>query len=331
MDVWRRAFVSAASSSVRFETVDVFSSHKFGGNQLAVVLDEQRRLSDDDMRRIAIEFGFSETTIVLPPKSEANTAWVRIFSKDGDEMPFAGHPNVGTATVLAWRRSIFGKEVRGTVLLEEKAGLVPLELIEDEAGRPVGATLTAPEPFSLSSPPLPAEAAAALIGLEANDVCAARHPPLAASTGLPFLLVELSSLAALGRSRGVPSAFEALAAGGAATLLPPKVLAYVRLDGSGGGEAARLELRARMHRADGSEDAGTGSANCALAGLLASLDGTPPGLVRARVMQGVEMGRPSELLAEAERKGAGAGAEAVGRVRVGGMCAAVSRGELLGW
>jgi len=330
MDVWRRAFVSAASSSVRFETVDVFSSHKFGGNQLAVVLDEQRRLSDDDMRRIAIEFGFSETTIVLPPKSEANTAWVRIFSKDGDEMPFAGHPNVGTATVLAWRRSIFGKEVRGTVLLEEKAGLVPLELIEDEAGRPVGATLTAPEPFSLSSPPLPAEAAAALIGLEANDVCAARHPPLAASTGLPFLLVELSSLAALGRSRGVPSAFEALAAGGAATLLPPKVLAYVRLDGSGG-EAARLELRARMHRADGSEDAGTGSANCALAGLLASLDGTPPGLVRARVMQGVEMGRPSELLAEAERKGAGAGAEAVGRVRVGGMCAAVSRGELLGW
>mmetsp|Transcript_10971 Transcript_10971/g.35785 ORF Transcript_10971/g.35785 Transcript_10971/m.35785 type:complete len:243 (+) Transcript_10971:173-901(+) len=240
MDVWRRAFVSAASSSVRFETVDVFSSHKFGGNQLAVVLDEQRRLSDDDMRRIAIEFGFSETTIVLPPKSEANTAWVRIFSKDGDEMPFAGHPNVGTATVLAWRRSIFGKEVRGTVLLEEKAGLVPLELIEDEAGRPVGATLTAPEPFSLSSPPLPAEAAAALIGLEANDVCAARHPPLVASTGLPFLLVELSSLAALGRSRGVPSAFEALAAGGAATLLPPKVLAYVRLDGSGGG-AARLE------------------------------------------------------------------------------------------
>uniref|UniRef100_A0A7S3VZ18 PhzF family phenazine biosynthesis protein n=1 Tax=Emiliania huxleyi TaxID=2903 RepID=A0A7S3VZ18_EMIHU len=169
MDVWRRAFVSAASSSVRFETVDVFSSHKFGGNQLAVVLDEQRRLSDDDMRRIAIEFGFSETTIVLPPKSEANTAWVRIFSKDGDEMPFAGHPNVGTATVLAWRRSIFGKEVRGTVLLEEKAGLVPLELIEDEAGRPVGATLTAPEPFSLSSPPLPAEAAAALIGLEASE------------------------------------------------------------------------------------------------------------------------------------------------------------------
>ena len=83
MNVWRRAFVSAASSSVRFETVDVFSSHKFGGNQLAVVLDEQRRLSDDDMRRIAIEFGFSETTIVLPPKSEANTAWVRIFSKDG--------------------------------------------------------------------------------------------------------------------------------------------------------------------------------------------------------------------------------------------------------
>ena len=89
-----------ATSPVTFETLDVFAAARFGGNPLAVVFDEQQRLSDGDMQKVAAEFGYSETTFVLPPRDPSNTAWVRIFSPK-EEMPFAGHPNVGTATVLA--------------------------------------------------------------------------------------------------------------------------------------------------------------------------------------------------------------------------------------
>ena len=104
----RRSFSSSASP-VHFETLDVFATSRFGGNPLAVVFDEQQRLSDSEMQQVAAEFNYSETTFVLPPRDpERNTAWVRIFSPK-EEFPFAGHPNVGTATVLARRGEIFGR------------------------------------------------------------------------------------------------------------------------------------------------------------------------------------------------------------------------------
>ena len=123
------------------------------------------------------------------------------------------------------------------------------------------------------------------------------------------------------------------ASGGLLSDAPPKVLAYVRTDG-----AADADIRARMLRHDGSEDAGTGSANCALMGVLAmlappSLMGQRVGTVAARILQGVEMGRPSELHGEADRLDPDAvnpAADNVGAVRIGGQCARVSRGELLG-
>src|SRR6185369_13959142 len=96
-----------------FETLDVFTDRRFGGNQLAVVPDA-RGISDADMQALAAEFNYSETTFVLPPEDPANTARVRIFNRTA-EMPFAGHPNVGTGYVLASQ----GRDTDGTLRFEE--------------------------------------------------------------------------------------------------------------------------------------------------------------------------------------------------------------------
>lgn len=327
---YRRAASSLSGgtkSSVPFETVDVFTTQRFGGNPLAIVYDEERRLSTAQMQSVAAEFGYSETTFVLPPNDEANTAHVRIFSPT-EEMPFAGHPNVGTATALAWRGTFAGRSVSRTVTLEEKAGLVPLEILDDAAGQPAGAMLTAPERFSLPVPSLPVEHVAASVSLEPSELIVANHPPLVATTGLPFIVAECANLDALARSRGVPAAFATLSA---LATVPPKVLLYTRagFGNDGTSDGATHQIRARMHRANGTEDAGTGSANACLVGVLASLAPAPTSgsaavLVKARVVQGVEMGRPSELQAEAERL-----AHGVGAVRIGGRCVAVTRGVLL--
>jgi len=128
-----------------FVTVDVFTNRRFGGNPLAVVLNAEG-LATAPMQSIAAEFNLSETTFVLPPIEAAHTAEVRIFTPKA-ELPFAGHPNVGTAFVLAQYRNLFGRAVGDPLLFEEKAGLVPLELLKD-AGSIVGARLTAPQPLS---------------------------------------------------------------------------------------------------------------------------------------------------------------------------------------
>ena len=332
--------------SIAYETLDVFTATRFGGNPLAVVYDLEERLSTSDMQAVAAEFGYSETTFapaskaavlfarrrstravrrfVLPPQDRGNTAWVRIFSPTA-EMPFAGHPNVGTATALAWRGEAFGARVGERVRLEEEAGVVPVDVLRDAAGRPTGAMLTAPEAFAVTEPSLPVAAVADAVGLDASDLRTDRHPPLVATCGLPFILVELRDLDALARSRKTPRAFaRAVEAGALPAAGPSKVHCYVRTgDGT---------IRCRMHRSDGSEDAGTGSANCALVGLLASASSDDGTVVSARILQGIEMGRPSELRGEATtRPGARRGAASVGAVRIGGSCAAVSRGELLGW
>src|SRR6266702_2655107 len=105
---------------LEFTTVDVFTDRKFGGNPLAVVSDA-RGLSTEQMQAIAAEFNLAETTFVLPPKDPAHTAHVRIFTPKA-EMPFAGHPNVGTAFALAREGKSYGRPVGGDKLIfEEKA------------------------------------------------------------------------------------------------------------------------------------------------------------------------------------------------------------------
>src|SRR3982074_3635524 len=124
----------------RYVTVDVFTDRAFGGNPLAVVLDAGG-LSTAQMQAIALEFNYSETTFVLPPQDPANDAQVRIFTVRY-EIPFAGHPNVGTAFVLA----TLAARPPARLLFEEKAGLVPVEILTEQ-GRVVATELTAPQPL----------------------------------------------------------------------------------------------------------------------------------------------------------------------------------------
>ena len=183
----------------RYLTVDVFTDRAFGGNPLAVILDAGG-LSTAQMQAIASEFNYSETTFVLPPGDAANDAQVRIFTVNR-EIPFAGHPNVGTAFVLAAQAP--KPPVR--LKFEEKAGLVPVEILM-EGRRAVGAELTAPEPLRKLTQ-LGAEQAAACLSLTATDIKSDRHPPQIVSVGLPFLVVEVASRDALRRARPDAAAF----------------------------------------------------------------------------------------------------------------------------
>ena len=298
--------------TLTFETVDVFTDAAFGGNPLAVVFGAEA-LDTAAMQRIAREFNYSETTFVLPPSDPASTARVRIFSTKR-EMPFAGHPNVGTATVLAWRGAIFGRPIGDRLLFEEIAGTVPIA-IRSEGGRPVGAMLTAPAPFSTAAEATVVDVAACL-GLAPADIRTDPHRPIIASAGLPFLIAELADRAALERARPDTTAF-----GSAPSVVPiGAILCYAR---TGGGD--EVDIRARMFAPirNVAEDPATGSANVALMGLLASLR-RQPGTLALRIAQGVEMGRPSLLEGEADWQDG-----RVTAVRIGGRCAPVMRGEIV--
>jgi trans-2,3-dihydro-3-hydroxyanthranilate isomerase len=180
---------------LNFITVDVFTDRRFGGNPLAVVLDG-RGLATQQMQSIAAEFNLAETTFVLPPKDPAHTAEVRIFTPRA-ELPFAGHPNIGTAFVLALPGHAGGRVVSGPIVFEEKAGLVKLELIRDGASV-VGARLTAPQPLARGDD-IAVDVVAATCSIGAGDIETAHHRPCIASCGLPLVFAELktrSSLAA---------------------------------------------------------------------------------------------------------------------------------------
>ncbi|MCA1455371.1 PhzF family phenazine biosynthesis protein [Bradyrhizobium sp. BRP22] len=296
----------------RYITVDVFTDRAFGGNPLAVVLDAGG-LSTAQMQAIATEFNYSETTFVLPPQNSANDAQVRIFTVRS-EIPFAGHPNVGTAFVLA----TLAQQPPARLIFEEKAGLVPVEILTEQ-GRVVGAELTAPQPLQRLSP-VAAEQAAACLSLSASDLKTDRHPPQIVSVGLPFLMVELTSRDALKRARPDAAAF--------ARTFPrdgsDAVYFYTR---DVPASEQPLDLQARMFHpgASGlSEDPATGSATAAAAALLADLDGTGDGEVRLRIGQGVDMGRPSLLVTRVRRQGG-----TVASVHVGGGCVKMMEGALV--
>ena len=300
----------------RYATVDVFTAVPFSGNPLAVVLDAEG-LSTAQMQAVAREFNYVETTFVLPPQDPAHTAAVRIFTPDR-ELPFAGHPNVGTAFVLAQQGQAFGRAVRDDVVFEEKAGLVPVRILR-EMGEAVGAELTAPEPFHRGTAIDPALVAAA-VSLHVGEVATDRHVPVVASVGLPFLIAELSSRDALRRMRPDPAALaEAFRLAGVTGLH-----LYTADTEPGDASEETCDLSARMvcRVPMVVEDPATGSANCALVALLAQLDPRPDATVKLAVAQGVDMGRPSLLHAQARKTGG-----AIDAVTVGGRCVTVMDGS----
>jgi trans-2,3-dihydro-3-hydroxyanthranilate isomerase len=293
-------------------TADVFTDRAFVGNPLAIVLDAVG-LSTAQMQRIAREFKYAETTFILPPADPANTAHVRIFTP-GAEVPFAGHPNVGTAFALARLARREGRELGPVVRFEEAAGLVPVALLEEE-GEIVGAELTAPERFSRRSV-VPADVVAECLSLATDDITVANHEPQVISVGLPFLVAELQSRDALRRAADRPDHM--------ARLLPlddaDAIYCYTR---DVPASEAPLDWQARMFSPlDGTgEDPATGSATAATAGLLADLAPSTDGAFAWRVGQGFDLGRPSLLLPQVEKR-----AGVVGQVRVGGRCVEVMHG-----
>jgi trans-2,3-dihydro-3-hydroxyanthranilate isomerase len=293
---------------LRYFICDVFTDTRFGGNQLAV-LPEADRLAGGQMQQIAREFNFSESTFVLPPEA-GNSRRVRIFTPMS-EVPFAGHPNVGTAFVLA-TTGVFGSlAAPTTVTFEEKAGLVAVS-VHKRTGERIWCELRAPQSVALGAT-VPVRSVAAAVSLSADDILTTTHTPQVASVGLPFVFAELKDRAALERARPNISGFESLAAEG---IGPPFVHLYVRT-------ADGFDIRTRMFAPlDGIiEDPATGSANCALAGLLSHLDEAPDGTFAWRIAQGVEMGRPSDLEARTEKRDG-----AVVNVWIGGDCILVSEG-----
>src|SRR5882724_9538611 len=233
----------------RYITVDVFTDRAFGGNPLAVILDAGG-LSTAQMQAIASEFNYSETTFVLAPQDA---------------------------------------EPPARLVFEEKAGLVPVEiLIED--GKVVGAELTAPQGLKKLTQ-LTAEHAAACASLSAADVRTDRHPPQIVSVGLPFLVAELASRDALRRARPDADAF--------ARTLPCDGSDAVYLYTRDVPTAEACDLQARMFHPGSSglsEDPATGSATAAAAALLADLSGEWDGELKLRIRQGVYINRPSLLL-----------------------------------
>jgi len=290
----------------RYFTCDVFTDRRFGGNPLAV-LPEAAGLADDQMQRIAREFNYSETTFV-GPATGPDTWPVRIFTPSR-EVPFAGHPNIGTAFVLAMAGAL---AVGGTrrVTLEQRAGAVPIA-VERSDGGAIRCELAAPQRLALGAE-VPADLVATAAGLAPSDVRAQPHAPRVASVGLPFAIAELVDTAALARARPVTAGCEALAAAGH----PPDVHLYVRGPEPGA-------LRARMFApVDGvPEDPATGSAGCALAGLLAHLEPAASGDFAWRIEQGLEMGRPSRLDARVEKRDG-----EVTAIRIGGFSVMVAEG-----
>ena len=291
----------------RFLICDVFTSQRFGGNQLAV-LPEATGLSSAQMQQLAREFNFSESTFVLP--SSTSTRQVRIFTPAA-ELPFAGHPNVGTAFVLASIGELGDIGDETTVTFDEKAGRVPVEIRRNESG--FRCTLSAPQPLSIGNS-VDAGTVAAAVSIPASDFVTTTHQPQSVGVGLPFLMAEVRDRGVLARMKVNIAGFEALKAHG----VPHDVLFYTR----DGGDA---DIQARMFAPlDGIlEDPATGSANCALGAMLGHYTTAASGTFAWRIAQGVEMGRPSLLFAAADKRDG-----QVVAARIGGDSVLVADGSI---
>jgi trans-2,3-dihydro-3-hydroxyanthranilate isomerase len=289
-------------SAHEFVTLDVFTDQPFTGNPLAVVADADA-IDDDTMLSVAKEFGLSETVFLQTTSIDGCDVRPRIFTPGG-ELEFAGHPTIGTALWLTGTEGGFDGRFADAsrITLEEGAGPVPVTISEGNA------TLTAPRRPELGPAPIDAPGAAALLGL---DPAVVAGPPVLATAGNGFLVVELTSVDALaglsydraawmGRGQGAPDL--------------GMVFAIV-IEGD--------EVRARMFGPGAGivEDPATGSAAAAVAAVLGQ--GRADGTHAWTIHQGVEMGRPSRIGLEVDVVDG-----AVTAARVAGTAVVVTRGTI---
>jgi trans-2,3-dihydro-3-hydroxyanthranilate isomerase len=294
-----------------FVTVDVFTSVAFGGNPLAVVLDAEG-LDGRQMQAIAREFNLSETTFVMAPATDTGTARVRIFTP-AVELPFAGHPTVGTAYVLAQRGAVDLEMASSTVVLEEGVGPVAVT-VECQQGVVSRCQLTAAVAPEWGPAAPGREELSAVLGVGADAIRADELAPVGVSTGFPFLYVPMTDRAAVAGAAFDRQRWDELIAGAWAD----NIFLFA-MDG------ADTDVHARMFGpgVGVAEDPATGSAASGLAAVLGTADATPDGTLRWSVAQGIEMGRPSCMDIEADKT-----AGAVTAVRVGGATVAMSSGSI---
>jgi trans-2,3-dihydro-3-hydroxyanthranilate isomerase len=294
----------------RYVQVDVFTDQLFGGNQLAVFL-EPDGLTDVEMQSIAREMNLAETTFVFPPGDPSAAARVRIFTP-GAELPFAGHPTVGTSWVLATQ----GRLTPGTrdLALEEQIGLVPVHL-EGDPRCPSTVWMSHRDPEF--GPPVSNRAdIAAALGLAADDLLP-DQPIRTGTTGVRFLYVPLNEATAVDRAQANP---RALAAAHDGERLGVFVFAPDPRRGPG-------RVYSRMFAEDligVTEDAATGSASGPLGAYIAEqrvLELSEP--IEMVSLQGNKMGRPSTIRIRLDLRNGRAT-----NIQVGGGVVPAARGEL---
>lgn len=301
------------TSTLPFFTADVFTSEMFGGNQLAV-FPAPGGVAARLMQAIARELNLSETVFVFPPEDSAHTRKLRIFTP-GTEVPFAGHPTVGAAFVLASIGEVALDGANTSIVFEEGVGPVPVT-IRAEGGRPTYCELTAARHPDFGPPPPPVEEIAAVLSLRPDDIRQDGFSPRAVSCGVPFLFVPLRDEGALARARPDLTIWER----SFSRWWAPHLYPFVETAGRKG-----VDIRARMFAPEMgiAEDPATGAAAAALAGYLAATRPPGDGTLHWVVDQGIEMGRPSRLHVECDRDDG-----KIMAVRVGGSAVMVAEGTL---
>ncbi|ETX05151.1 PhzF family phenazine biosynthesis protein [Candidatus Entotheonella palauensis] len=303
-----------ADGQYRFYTADVFTNQAFGGNPLAVFPDAED-LTTDDMQRIANEFNLSETVFVQPPQDAKHAKRLRIFTPQ-HELPFAGHPTVGTAVVLAFTGGIACHSPETSVIFEEGVGPIPITIRTAE-GQAAYAQFSVAQLPAFGPPAPPPEAVAAALSLTVDDLALDTTPIQTASCGVPFMYVPVRHLAGVERVRINQAALDQL----------PKhewtshLYVYTRET-----VTPEADVHARMFApAMGlGEDPATGSAASSLAGVLALTATQSSGTLRWRIEQGFEMQRPSLIDVEADMQDG-----VITAVCVGGHAVLISQGEML--
>jgi trans-2,3-dihydro-3-hydroxyanthranilate isomerase len=302
---------------LKFNTLDVFTGKRFGGNPLAVVHDADA-LSTEQMQTISREFNLSETIFVMKPRDPANTARVRIFFPGG-EMPFAGHPTLGCAILLAEMKNKPGCSFETEIRLEEEAGLVPVKVTRI-GDVPHGMFKAPVVPEKVADGPANADIAAAL-GISPAEIGFDSHAPILLIGGPCFFFVPVPSRKVLEKTRPCEPAWSALMATlGRHEAYVDAAYVYAR-----GGDGKNTSFRSRMYAPGGGipEDPATGSATALLARQLLISDRLGEGTHRFIIEQGYEMKRPSDLILEAD-----VAAGDLTQVRVGGQSVRVSTGVI---
>jgi trans-2,3-dihydro-3-hydroxyanthranilate isomerase len=270
-----------------FVTADVFTTTKGAGNPLAVVLDCVG-LTDAQMQMIAREFNISETTFVFSPKAPDQTASVRIFTPVR-ELPFAGHPMIGTAVVLAERHRTQSGAPLNRMVLEVPAGLVEIEVADDPSGVP-SATCAIPKLPVMHSPSPTVEQVAAALSLSPSHIDVAERPVQTWDAGYAVVFAALKSKDAVSRAKVDLSKWPSTTEFGRPTSIYPYAV------------TGNSRFYARMFAPTMGipEDPATGGAAAALAGHLHACANLSNGLHQSVIDQGVDMGRPSQITLEME-------------------------------